>query len=146
VREGTQVPGLTTGVVLSGGPWAFDMNDDGWVLFQAFFTGGDSAAGYHDQGIFAYRPQEGLRLLVASGDPLQVGGTNVGLITALSMANGSGGEDGRASALTDDGRFVFHATYTGGTGIFIGQVPEPGALGAVVLTGLLLSRRHRRMR
>ena len=123
---------------------------------QMIFTGTVASPGEpSDSAIFGYDPQTGLRLLVRSGDLLQIGPGEVERVLSVSLgtdaATTAGGEDGLGADLNGAGEFAFIATLTNGQsvtdGVFLASIPEPiaaPACGALLLCAF--ARRSRRPR
>ena len=140
-----QAPGLVISTL--GAP---QVNAAGEILFAGTVTG---TGGENDTAIFGYDPQSGLRLLVRSGDLLQIGPGLATQVLSVSLGTDdaviSGGEDGLGSNLNDAGRFVFLGTVTDGQtvtgGVFMASVPEPSAAPQCIalLSCVLLRRSHR---
>lgn len=136
-REGAAVPGIAGvnfGLFNDGAPIAPCINDDGSVLFKASLAGvGVSSS--NDSALFGFVPNVGFFTLIREGEQIDVNGMgDLRTVSQIDVRLGSGGEDGRGSALDDFGRVVFSARFTDGSaGVFVTQIPGPSAAGAFAL-------------
>jgi hypothetical protein len=116
-RPGMPAPG--TGAVFSSltGFGNFASNSRGQVAFQAIAEG--------TTGIWAQDPSGALRLIVRTGDSIEVAPGDVRTIASFDVLNHSGGSDGKSRSFNDAGQLVFNATFVGGgEGIFVSDVAE----------------------
>lgn len=136
-REGTSGPGpnLGPGVHFSniGSSNNPVMNAAGQVAFLGFLTGGGVDT-TNDRGIWLFSGGV-LTPVIREGDPFDVDpgpGVDLRTISLVGFTNGigSGGEDGRAMTLNDNGMLAFNLSFTDGTsGNFTATaVPEPASL------------------
>ena len=127
VRCGNQAPGTAAGV-------NFDaltepvLNGTGQVAFLASLVG-SGVDDTNNDGIWATDATGSLRLIVRTGDMVEVGTNDFRMIDDLSMVLRHGSSDGRPSAFNDLGQLAFRASFTDGSeGILVsdlGAVPEP---------------------
>jgi hypothetical protein len=129
-------------------------NAAGQVAFTSSLTGtGVTTA--NDNGLYAGSAGDVVKI-VREGDILDVDpgiGIDLRTVSAITFTAGSGGQDGKARGLNDDGLLVYRLTFTDSTsGIFTSQivVPEPAGviLAAAAFCGaaLLARRRNHRSR
>lgn len=118
------------------------MNAVGQTAFIA--TGYDSAVEWgfsQSVGIWGEDCHGVLRLVIESGQLLEVAPGDFRQVAGVSFASESGGQDGKARGFNDGGQLAFHATFVdGSSGVFVSSVlavPEPRAwslfLGAVAI-------------
>jgi hypothetical protein len=115
-QQGMPAPG--TGGVFSSLPsfGNFSTNGRGQVVFQAV-AGGTT-------GIWAQDPSGALRLIVRTGDSIEVAPGDVRTIASFDALYQSGGSDGKSRSFNDAGQIVFNATFVGGgEGIFVSDAP-----------------------
>jgi len=159
-REGDRAPGTGTGVVFASSS-AFGqlaLNKLGQVAFVGRLTG-TGVDGDSDAGLWATDLAGELQLIAREGDPFEVSPgefrtvekIGFAITPAISIASGSGGEDGGSRALNDLGELAFRLQFSDQSwGIFTAQfetiIPEPGAGGlfwtAAVLCGAWRRRRR----
>lgn len=101
-------------------------------------------------GIFAYDLAGNLVFSLIYGQQLEVLPGQMGTITDLRLAvgfddvnalfpNGTGGEDGRLSPLSDNNQLAFYAAYDQfGRGAFVATIPEPDSITLIAIGGTLL--------
>jgi len=154
-REGDPAPGLGPGVMFG------DFDNDQNIIFsgtgQTAFLGSLFGPGTDDTdglGIWLSDPNGGLNLVARKGDLFDVNDDpsiddfrTIDVLTLMTGNNrgagGSGGQDGRATGLSDAGQLAFRLIFTdGSSGIFVATVPEPGTV-AVLGVGLLGVLRRR---
>lgn len=142
-REGAQAPGTAPGVTFTN--IGFDapmLNDLGQVAFDALLQGPGVTVD-NRKGIWASDPSGQLHLVVRAGDLLEVSPGDFRTILELSLVRNSGGGDGRAGSLDEQGRLAFGAIFTdGSTGIFRAIVPEPTGMILWGIGALVLRRRR----
>ena len=127
-RQGDVAPGgtgTTFGVFLEP-----SMNSAGQTAFMA--TGYDPAVPpgmSQSVGIWGEDRSGALRLVVESGQWLEVAPGDARLVASVSFTSETGGEDGKPRGFNDAGLVTFHATFVdGSSGIFVSSalaVPEP---------------------
>ncbi|MEX2306025.1 MAG: choice-of-anchor tandem repeat NxxGxxAF-containing protein [Pirellulales bacterium] len=146
-RQGDNAPGSENGFVFgvflepslnAAGQSAFMAAGfrqvDGTILDNAFGIWGQDRTGH-------------LRLVARVGQILEIGPGDHREIAFLAFASETGGEDGKARGLNDQGQVVLRATFTdGSSGVFVSNaltVPEPCSLVLILLAGMRfgLSRR-----
>ncbi len=158
--QGQPAPGTPEGVVFSRfdelsllSPFPFGnklmINANGQVAFAALLEGG--AGQDEDRGIWATDRTGDLRLIARVGDLLEVASGDYRTVSDLRYGplGGSGGEDGRISALNDRGQLTFWAGFDdGSSGVFVSNivaVPEPVLLTPFALLFSALPRPGRRL-
>lgn len=117
-RKGEHAPGTAAGAAFAsfGDPV---MNASGRAAFQATLAG-TGVTGANNAGIWAEDGSGLLRLLVRTGDAIEVSPGDTRTVTGLSMVTGSGGQDGRRRSYNDSGKVAFVAQFLGGTsGVFV---------------------------
>jgi len=147
--EGDQAPGTTAGNVFASLGNALNLNQPilngaGQVAFLAFLrTGSGDVTSSNNRGIWAEDRSGILRLIVRTGDSLDVDsgpGVELRTVASIAFSDASGNGDGLQSGFNDLGQLAFVANFTdGSSGIFVSNVaavPEPGHL---ALFALLLS-------
>jgi hypothetical protein len=129
-QEGAHVDGLPANSVLSGldRPHFQFTGDD--AIFNADFVGPNGTG----RGLFhAQLDQTAPRLIVRTGQELDIGGGVFKTISDIGLIEMANPWDGRASQMNDAGQITFSLTFTDGSqGIFM-AVPEPGT---IVLAGV----------
>jgi hypothetical protein len=99
-----------------------------------------------DLALYAADVDGSLVYLAATGRPFVLGPGDVRTVEFIYFGEGgtqTGGEDGRPTALNDLGQLAFTLKFTDGTyATMITTVPEPGAIGALLLSGMILSARR----
>ena len=145
--QGQQAPGCPAGVTFDGyspeyvAPY-FDLlgvNEEGQVAFSSFVAGaGISEAEKNYQGLWMTAPNGLLKLIARAGDPLDIGGGEMKIISNVSASpdSGSGGEDGRPRVLSDNGELVFSVVTDNGnaSGVFRATLPDDGTSAPLVTT------------
>ena len=152
-REGGVAPGAGGALFtdfLGGVPI---LNSSGHLAFGGALQLGGDVTSSNQLGIWAQDPQGVLRLVVRTGDTIEVAPGDFRTISLLYLnAPASGGEDGRARAFNDLGQLLYAAKFTdGSSGLFLTTVvPEPGTVVlasiASLMSALLWMRRARRGR
>ena len=100
----------------------------------------------NNSALYGWDPTGGLILVARTGDLLEVAPGDLRRIDALTSLNalGSGGEDGRVTGLSDNGLLAFRAQFIdGSSGVFVAQIPTPGAASLLGLATLSAARRRR---
>ncbi|MFO0830580.1 MAG: choice-of-anchor tandem repeat NxxGxxAF-containing protein [Phycisphaerales bacterium] len=130
----------------------FAVNALGQVAFFSQLAGSVSTT-TTSSGLFAYDQYGTTHLIAQTGAPFEVAPGDIRTVAAasattfgsgMSYALASGGQDGRASGLSDSGLFTYALRFTdGSSGVFITQIPSPGAAALLGLGGLLAARRRR---
>jgi len=129
IREGDPIPGLE-GVFL-GGPFisnsSFIVNDRNEVVFLAPLTGPGTTAS-DNQGLFAWDPVRGLRMILRKGCPEVLGGA---AITNIAVAAAVRNAEGGSMALSATGWLAVNLSYAGGSALVRvrldgDEVPCPG--------------------
>ncbi len=117
-REGDHAPGTGSGVNFAsfGDPV---INATGRTAFYATLTG-TGVTGANNAGIWAEDGANSLRLIVRSGDSVDVAPSDSRTVTGLAIVTGSGGQDGRRRSYNDNGKLAFAAQFLGGSsGVFV---------------------------
>jgi len=143
-REGDSIPGFPNVQIKEF--VNYDLNNQDQVAFQVDLSDGTSA-------LLLFDPNEPELIKVArESELLLVGDPGFRVINTLSFAPagslaGSGGSDGRHTALNHHGELAFSAIFTdGSSGVFVATVPEPSAfLACCFSTGLALALRRRQL-
>ncbi len=143
-RQGDSAPG-NTGMVF-GVFLEPSMNAPGQTAFMA--TGYDPAMPLgmsQTVGIWGEDRSGVLRLVVESGQLLEVAPGDVRQVASVSFASETGGQDGKPRGLNDAGQLAFHATFVdGSSGIFVSSVltvPEPHSWSLLLGAAAMLWRR-----
>lgn len=141
--------------VVNGSPVAGDafftqindiaLNAGGQMLFASTLNGNSVSVGAgNGSALFGYDPVQGLQLVARTGDLFEVAPGDLRTISSIGGLVASGGQDGRASSLNNNGVATFALGFVGGTsGVFTAVIPAPGAA-AVMSLGLLVAGRRRR--
>lgn len=143
----------------SGVTNGFTTNGLGQIAFVASLQAATSAtgaiissgAGRNNQAIFATDVDGSLRKILQLGDAWVGADGNTHYILSIGTLNASGGQDGLARSLSDQGDLTFNISFTdtlGGTtvdgsAVVVAHVPTPGALALLGLGGLIATRRRR---
>ena len=149
--SGDHAPGTPDGVVFGGfdgnGSPAFNAADQ--VAFTAN-VGGTGVGLTNYRGLWATDLSGVIHLIARAGDSFEVAPGDVRTISTLSMVNGSGNGDGRASGFNDRGQLAFELGFSDGShGAFVSNlvasVPEPcsNLLIAIGFVGLAVVRIRR---
>jgi len=143
-RQGDAAPGGTGtifGVFLEP-----SMNSAGQTAFMA--TGYDPAVPpsmSQSVGIWGEDRSGALRLVVESGQWLEITPGDVRQLASVSFTSESGGEDGKPRGFNDVGLVTFHATFVdGSSGIFVSSalaVPEPRPWPLLTAIAIIIWRR-----
>lgn len=124
-------------------------NDLGHVVFQSSLTG-DAVDGSNNFGVWAYVDGE-LHRVIRKGESIDVltgSGVEQRTVAQISMLTESGGQDGLATSLADNGTLALQLGFSdGSSGIFTADltaVPEPTSLTLLAIggSGLLIRRRR----
>lgn len=153
-REGDQAEGVAAGATFNDlAHTSVVLNSAGQLAFAATFTLGEVT---DNNGIWVFDSvTNSLELVAGTGSLIEVAPGDVRTVLNIGDIDDfddsfSGGEDGRASYLADNGDVVFRAQFTDGSqGVFVAamQNPEPGTIQIGILLGtMLLSRRVRSSR
>jgi hypothetical protein len=138
-RIGDQAPGTAPGVVFQDIEMAVSLNERGQLVFQGSLVGPDVTSD-NKHGIWAQDIHGAVRLILRSGDALEVGPGDVRVVASATLLLNSGGEDGFASSFNDLGQVAFSAIFTDGSaGIFVSNlvaVPEPRVILLVTTSAL----------
>jgi len=144
------IPGLDPSLRFGGGIYDLSINNAGQFIFSASIS--DQTGSYWGSGYFGYDPNQGIELLLQTGEQLEVAAGDWRTVQSFSLYDGGSIlTDGTPRGLTDDGQFLIRAYFTDGSqGVVVGSiaVPEPGSL---TLLGFgtfafLVRRRHSRLR
>lgn len=129
----------------SAGLSGLALNAAGRVAFVAVLddTGGS-------EGIWATLPDGSLVLIAVVGQTWDLDGDGPGtatrVIESVGLLTGSGGADGRATSLSDDGLLTFRLQFTnasgGSEGVYVVTIPEPRLAGMFLLGLIPLMRRR----
>jgi len=143
-RQGDVAPGgagTVFGVFLEP-----SMNAAGQTAFMA--TGYDPAilpGMSQSVGIWGEDRSGVLRLVVESGQLLEVAPGDVRQVASVSFTSETGGEDGKPRGFNDAGLIAFHATFVdGSSGIFVSSaltVPEPQPWSLLLAAAAIIWRR-----
>lgn len=143
-REGNQAPGTTDGVNFGAMGYieALGLNDAGQVAFQVGLVG-QGVDALNDRGIWATDRVGDLKLIIRTGQLMEVQPGDFRTVHAIGGATNFGNGSGRASAFNNRGQITFWAGFTDGSqGIFVSDavaVPEPAAL---LLLGVAIVALH----
>lgn len=121
-REGDPAPGLADGIVFAGDAVAMDaafngqlaMNARGQTAFSARIDG-PGVDMTNNMGIWIHDPVVGARLVIRHGDDIEVAPGDARRVQQVVWAAGSGGSDGRTSALNDAGQLALWVWFTDGS-------------------------------
>jgi uncharacterized protein (TIGR03382 family) len=148
-RRGDAVPASLPGVpeelsLLSfphNGQW---VNSNGLVVFLA---DAGVEGGLGRETLLTIGGDGGLRLIAMQGAPFEVGPGDFRNVSdiLLGVGEGTGGQDGRFSALNDAGQLAYRLAFTDGTsGVFLTTVPDPSASAPFVVASAVAALRRRR--
>ena len=148
VREGSQAPGLPSGVNFNSFfSNSLVLNAAGQTAFFANLTGIGVTAS-NREGLWATDRDGLLTLIARTGNLLEVAPGDFRTIASLSFVGNTGNEDGRPSGFNDLGQLAFSARFTDGTsGVFVSDlvaVPEPSAAALLLVAAAATRRRHPR--
>lgn len=122
------------------------MNAAGQTAFMA--TGYDpTIAPGLSQSIGIWGEDRGgvLRLVVESGQWLEVASGDLRQVASVSFTSETGGQDGKPRGFNDAGQLAFHATFVdGSSGVFVSNllaVPEPRTWSLLLGAAAMLWRR-----
>ena len=121
VREGDPAPGLPDGVVFHGDMftfWRLTANGRGQLAFQSYLSG-PGVDMTNDQSIWQYDPIVGLKLVLRTGDEIEVADGDLRTVSQFSWSAGSGGSDGRQSGFNDVGQLAIKVDFDDGTDAII---------------------------
>jgi hypothetical protein len=124
-REGQQAPGVPDGV-LFGLLVDPTINSRGQVAFSARLS--QSTGSVPNNGIWAQDINGDLKLIVCTGDAIEVAPGDVRVVEAVNFSGttvdqASGNEDGRNSLFNDSGQLLFSASFTDGSrGLFVSSL------------------------
>lgn len=124
---------------------SIQLNDFDQIAFQSTLTGNGVSVGLgNGSAIFAADSDGSLCLVARTGDLFEVAPGDLRTIQTIGGLTTSGGQDGRAINLNDNGDLVFELDFVGGSsGIFVAAVPEPSAFfGMLVLVAGMRIRRR----
>ncbi|MCE2966462.1 MAG: choice-of-anchor tandem repeat NxxGxxAF-containing protein [Phycisphaerales bacterium] len=126
------------------------INARGQVAFMATLNVAGAVTTSNDLGLFCSDATGALHLVAREGSLFQVAPGDWRTVQDIVFSRASvgnqptGGEDGRGLVLNDRGDVVFNLTFTDGTsGVFVANVPGPGAVALFGLAGGLAARRRR---
>lgn len=130
-REGDQVPGAPVGTVFTDFMQCSISTNCGYSI------NGNGQVAFLDptRGLFAQDIHGVLREIARIGGTLEVAPGDFRTITSVSFQNGTGNEDGRASAFNNLGQIAFRATFGATSGVFVSDVvaiPEPTTFGLLI--------------
>jgi hypothetical protein len=113
-RNGQQAPGAPAGVTFA---WPTDftsaLNNHGQMAFVAHLKG-EGVDFSNDNGLFAYGPTDGLRLVLREGDQVTLPGGDIRTIADLNFQAGAATGDGRPLGLNDLGQVAFSVSFAEG--------------------------------
>lgn len=121
-------------------------NSAGGMVFQATLNGAGvfGGPGGNNSAMFAYTPEGGYCVIARTGTEFEVAPGDVRIVSSLGGLTTSGGEDGAAQSLNENGYFTFSLSFADGTsGVFVTRIPAPGAAPLLALAGLAACRRRR---
>ncbi|MBA3483847.1 MAG: hypothetical protein H0T51_18740 [Pirellulales bacterium] len=143
-REGNQAPGTPSGTNFDFMPRnsSIILNAAGQMaVFASLQSGSGGVNSSNNSGIWAEDVAGVLRLIVRTGDMLEVAPSDFRTVSSLSFRGDSGNEDGRGSGFNDLGQVAFSATFTdGSSGVFVSNlatVPEPMSLALGIVAVML---------
>jgi hypothetical protein len=146
-REGGHAPGTPSGVSFNDFTHPV-LNAPGLVAFSAGLRGNGVTAS-NNRGIWATDVNGLLRLIVRTGDQLEVAPGDIRTVNLLRVIipTGTGHQSGLPSSFNDVGQIAFFASFVGGSeGIFISSqvaIPEPASQTLVaIITALVLGKRR----
>ncbi|MCB9857855.1 MAG: hypothetical protein H6818_19405 [Phycisphaerales bacterium] len=121
-REGEQAPGLPDGVVFAGdavtmsGAFSgeISMNARAQIAFRANLAG-PGIDMTNNSGIWLHDPDFGTRLVIRSGDAIEIATGDVRMVQDIIWVAGSGGSDGRNSAMNDSAQLALWLRFTDGS-------------------------------
>ncbi|HUN81331.1 MAG TPA: choice-of-anchor tandem repeat NxxGxxAF-containing protein [Phycisphaerae bacterium] len=133
-----------TGTSTISGVNNITMNALGQVAFLSNISGPGVSVGLGNGSVLWATELDGtMDPVVRSGTQFTDGLGNTHTIASINLALNSGNEDGRASSFNDAGFLAFNLQFTDGTaGDFVTQIPEPAAIGFVLISGLFFIRRR----
>jgi hypothetical protein len=125
-------------------------NSLGQVAFFSSLTGvGVSGGAGNSASLWVSDPDGSLIKIARASDPFEVAPGDVRIITGIGVMATSGGQDGRAIALNDNGDLAFQLDFSdGSSGVFTTHVPvpEPSTAGLLAVAAASLAARRRRSR
>jgi hypothetical protein len=114
-REGDRAPGAPEGVVFAEFDSPPCLNAENQVAIMATLrsdSGDPVIDESNDRGVWIYDPQlDLLALIVRESEPFDVGVGATRIVQEVRMQTGSGGQDGRARGLNDDGQIGLHLIF-----------------------------------
>lgn len=125
---------------------SININAASQMAFSALLNGSGigGGPGGNNSAIFGFDPAEGIFLLARTADLFEVAPGDFRTIASIGGLGSSGGQDGRTSSLSSNGKIVFSLDFTdGSSGIFYATVPAPSSLGLLALAGIIGGRRRR---
>lgn len=131
-RDGQQAAGLPTGITYGssdhGHPFFnYTFNGNGQVAFQSFIKGpGVNEANLNHRALWLTTPGGDAKLVARQGSSFDTGGGVFKTLEGFFVSSYlSGGDDGIARSLSENGDFIFSADYGtfAGAGLFRARVP-----------------------
>lgn len=138
-REGSQAPGLPTGVQFAGFGTNLQvqiavndvvsvrhlwLSDDGRLVFPASLQG-TGVTSANNASYWGYVPGRGLLLIARTGEPLPGGVAGSRMLSRIFVATGANGADGAATPFNNSGQFAFRAEFAdGSSGLFVASLPS----------------------
>lgn len=124
------------------------INSVGQVAFTSSLTGVGVSGGAGNAASLWVSDTDGTLIKIArASDSFEVAPGDVRIITGIGGMATSGGQDGRAIALNDNGDLAFQLDFSDGSnGVFTVHVPEPSTAGLLALAAASLAARRRRSR
>jgi MYXO-CTERM domain-containing protein len=123
------------------------MNGLGQIVFTSILNstlGGVSGLNGNNSGLFAVDWDGSLMCIAQKGTLFHVGPGDDRTVSGFNFQSGIGGQDGHTVSLNDYGQFTFTLSFAdGSSGVFVTNIPAPGAATLLGLGGLVALRRRR---
>jgi|GEM_PF-3605943 len=125
MAHGQSLPGLATGVTTSN-LWEPSMNAAGEVALMVDVAG-PGISSTNNQVLVCISAQGRVEVIARTGVPLTIAPGDARTPTAIGFQGGSGGEDGRATGLSDSGVVTYRAVFSDGSyAVLTAKVPRCG--------------------
>lgn len=122
-------------------PGVAELNDSGYLAFLAELrnrpVSDEAATPPSGVGIWRRDLDGVVRQVARTGTTLTLAPGDQPVVSALELASGSGGSDGRARALASDGSLAFRAAFADGRQAVL--LPEPSHFAALLAGALALA-------